>query len=89
MVHRRRHQKGYLYKTGKRRQVWRARWVEPVMFANGTIGSVLRNEIIAEGRDVPSRRRAQDLLNDKLRSLNQGSHKPQSVATFREFVEEH
>ena len=89
MVRRRRHQKGYLYKTGKRRQVWRARWVEPVMFADGTIGSVLRNEIIAEVRDVPSRRRAQDLLNDKLRSLNQGSHKPQSVATFRDFVEEH
>ena len=39
MVRRRRHPKGYLYKTGKRRKVWRARWVEPVMFADGTIGS--------------------------------------------------
>ena len=54
VVRRRRHQKGYLYKTGKRRKVWRARWVEPVMFADGIIGSVLRNEIIAEVRDVPS-----------------------------------
>lgn len=89
MVRRKRYQWGHLYKTGKRRQVWRARWVEPVMLADGTIGKVLRNEFIAEVRDVPTRREAQVLLNEKLRSLNQGSYKPKAVVTFKEFVEGH
>ena len=89
MVRRKRYQRGHLYKTGKYRQVWRARWVEPVVLPNGAVGRVLRNEFIAEVRDVPTRRQAQALLDEKLRSLNQGSHKPQAVITFRQFVEEH
>ena len=89
MVRRKRYQRGHLYRTGKHRQVWRARWVEPVVLPNGAVGRVLRNEFIAEVRDVPTRRQAQTLLDEKLRSLNQGSHKPQAVITFRQFVEEH
>jgi hypothetical protein len=89
VVRRKRYQRGHLYKTGKRRQVWRARWVEPVVLPNGAIGRVLRNEFVAEVRDVPTRRQAQALVDEKLRSLNQGSHKPQTVVTFRQFVEEH
>ena len=89
MVRRKRYQRGHLYKTGKHRQVWRARWVEPVVLPNGAVARVLRNEFIAEVRDVPTRRQAQALLDEKLRSLNQGSHKPQAVVTFRQFVEEH
>ncbi len=89
MVRRKRYQRGHLYKTGKHRQVWRARWVEPVVLPNGAVGRVLRNEFLAEVRDVPTRRQAQTLLDEKLRSLNQGSHKPQAVIIFRQFVEEH
>ncbi len=89
MVRRKRYQRGHLYKTGKHRQVWRARWVEPVVLPNGAVGRVLRNEFVAEVRDVSTRRQAQALLDEKLRSLNQGSHKPQAVITFRQFVEEH
>ena len=89
MVRRKRYQRGHLYKTGKHRQVWRARWVEPVVLPNGAIGRVLRNEFVAEVRDVPTRRQAQALVDEKLRSLNQGSHKPQAVVTFRQFVQEH
>ncbi len=89
MVRRKRYQRGHLYKTGKHRRVWRARWVEPVVLPNGAVGRVLRNEFVAEVREVPSRRQAQALLDEKLRSLNQGSHKPQVVITFRQFVEEH
>ena len=89
MVRRKRYQRGHLYRTGKDRQVWRARWVEPIVLPNGAVGRVLRNEFIAEVRDVPTRRQAQALLDEKLRSLNQGSHKPQAVVTFGQFVEEH
>lgn len=89
MVRRKRYQRGHLYKTGKRRQVWRARWVEPVVLSNGRVGRVLRNEFIAEVRDAPTRRQAQALLDEKLRSLNQGSHKPLAVITFKQFVEDH
>jgi hypothetical protein len=53
-----------------RRQVWRARWVEPVRRPDGTLGRILRNEVIAEVRGVPSRRQAQTLLDEKLRDLN-------------------
>jgi integrase len=63
--------------------------VEPVVLSNGTVGRVLRNEFIAEVRDVPTRRQAQSILDEKLRGLNQGSHKPQAVTTFRQFVEDH
>lgn len=89
MVRRKRYQKGHLFKTGKRRQVWQARWVEPVVLPNGAIGRVLRNEFVAEVREVATRRQAQSLLDARLRSLNQGSHKPQATITFRQFVEEH
>jgi integrase len=89
VVRRKRYQKGHLYKSGQRRQVWRARWVEPVVLLNGTVGRVLRNEFIAEVRDVPTRRQAQSILDEKLRSLNRGSHRPQAVITLRQFVEEH
>ncbi len=89
MVRRKRYQRGHLYKTGKQRQVWRARWVEPVVLPSGAVGRVLRNQFVAEVRDVPTRREAQALVDEKLRSLNQGSHKPQAVVTFRQFVEEH
>ena len=89
MVRRKRYQKGHLFKTGKRRQVWRARWVEPVVLSNGTVGRVLRNEFIAEVRDLPTRRQAQSVLDEKLRGLNHGTHQPQAVMTFQQFVEDH
>jgi integrase len=89
VVRRKRYQKGHLYRTGKRRQVWRARWVEPVVLANGRVGRILRNEFIAEVREVPTRRQAQSILDERLRGFNQGSHRPQAVTTFRQFVEEH
>jgi len=59
------------------------------MLADGTIGRVLRNDVIAEVRDVYTRRQAQVLLDERLRGLNQGSHKPLAVTTFKEFVAEH
>lgn len=89
MVRRKKYQKGHLYKTGKRRQVWRARWVEPVRRPDGTLGRILRNEVIAEVRAVPTRRQAQTLLDEKLLRLNQGQHVPQAVETFGEFVRKH
>ena len=89
VVRRKRYQRGHLYQTGKRRRVWWARWVEPVVLSDGRVGRILRNEFLAEVRDVPTRRQAQALLDEKLRSLNQGSHKPQAVIPFRQFVEDH
>ncbi len=89
MVRRKKYQRGHLYKTGKRRQVWRARWVEPVRKPDGTLGRILRNEVIAEVRSVPTRRQAQALLDEKLRKINHGQHVPQAVETFGEFVRRH
>ena len=69
--------------TGKDRY---GRTLAYVYLEDGTTGKILRNEIIAEVRNVPTRSQAQALLDEKLRSLNQGNHKPQAVATFEEFV---
>ncbi len=89
MVRRKKYQRGHLYKTGKRRQVWRARWVEPVRKPDGTLGRILRNEVIAEVRTAPTRRQAQALLDERLRRINHGQHIPQAVETFGEFVRQH
>ena len=89
MVRRKKYQRGHLYKTGKRRQVWRARWVEPVRKLDGTLGRILRNEVIAEVRTAPTRRQAQALLDERLRRINHGQHIPQAVETFGEFVRQH
>jgi integrase len=89
VVRRKKYQRGHLYKTGKRRQVWRARWVEPVRSPDGTLGRILRNEVIAEVRIVPTRRQAQALLDERLRRINHGQHVPQAVETFGEFVRRH
>lgn len=89
MVRRRRFQQGHVFKSGKKRVVWKARWSEPVLCADGTIRKVLRSEIIAEYPDVPTRSQAQALLSERLRDLNRGLHRPRAVGTFQEFVQDH
>jgi hypothetical protein len=69
----------YLYKTGKRRKVWRARWGEPIVLADRSVSRVPRNEIIAEVCDVPTRRQAQMPLDEKLRNFNLVIHKLQAL----------
>src|SRR2546426_262288 len=55
----------------------------------GTLGRILRKEVMAEARTAPTRRQAQALLDERLRKINHGQHIPQAVETFSEFVRQH
>jgi hypothetical protein len=69
-VARRRFQTGRLYKKGKRRKVWIARWREDVLLPDGTIGRVRRGILLGSVADLPTRRDAQVRLDERLRPIN-------------------
>lgn len=85
---RRRFQAGWLYKRGKRRKVWVGRWREDVMQVNGTIGEIRRSVVLGLVAELPTRREAQVRLEEKLRSVNQGTSKPESFVTLGTFVDQ-
>jgi integrase len=88
-VARRRYQTGCLYKRGKRRKVWIARWREDVLREDGKVGRILRSVVLGSVVDLPTRRQAQVRLEEQLRSVNQGTSKPESTMLFGTFTEEH
>ena len=85
---RRRFQTGQLYKKGKRRKVWIARWREDVLLPDGTIGRVRRGILLGSVADLPTRRDAQVRLDERLRPVNQGASRPESIIGFGAFVEQ-
>jgi integrase len=87
-VARRRFQTGQLYKKGKRRKVWIARWREDILLPDGNIGRVRRGILLGSVADLPTRRDAQVRLDERLRSINLGAARPESVIGFGVFVEQ-
>ena len=85
---RRRFQKGQLFKSGRRRKVWVGRWREDVVLEEGAIGQVRRWQVLGTVADFASRREAQALLDDRLRSVNAGASRPEASMAFGTFVEE-
>src|SRR6266849_2586006 len=71
-VARRRYQSGCLFKRGKRRKVWIARWREDVILPDGGLGRIQRSIVIGLVSEVPTRRQAQTQLDQHLQMLNQG-----------------
>lgn len=84
---RRRYQLGCLFVRGKRRKVWVARWRERVLDSNGNMSTILRSEILGAVSAL-SKRQAQNLLEDRLRLVNDGRTPPRSTITFRRFAED-
>jgi integrase len=84
---RRRFQRGSLFKRGKREKVWVARWWEDVINAEGTTGRMRRSIVIGTVAEFTTRRLALRALSDRLRSLNGGSQRPQTVRTLKHFVQ--
>jgi hypothetical protein len=76
-----------LFIRGKRREKWIARWREPMIAADGTVREIQRSEVLGLVSEF-SKSKAQELLSTKLRTLNSGSHRPQSTMLFKKFVEE-
>ena len=84
---RRRYQSGCLFKRGKRRKVWIARWREDVIRSDGSLGRIQRSIVIGLLSEVPTRREAQIQLDQHLHILNQGQQRPQATKHLQDFVE--
>ena len=68
-----RYQNGNLTLRGRRNKVWVARWREDVLGSEGRLKRVRRSIILGTLAIIPTRRRAQALLNAKLCDLNAGT----------------
>ena len=87
MTRNRRFQHGSIYKRGKQKKMWVARWWEDAIGADGGISRVRRSEILGSVAEIPTRRQAEQLLADRLRPINSGELRPSSSRTFREYAE--
>ncbi len=88
MSRRRCHQKGSLFKRGTRKKVWVARWWEEAISSENKLERIRRSEVLGTIAEIPTKREAQQLLDDLLRRTNSGEHRPQAVLTFKSFVED-
>ena len=86
-VARRSYQTGCLFTRGRRRKVWVARWREDVIRTDGRRGRRQRSAVLGLVSEIPIRRQAQTLLDERLRPLNQGDHRPQSSTLFADFAQ--
>jgi integrase len=68
---RKRFQHGSIFKRGKRKKVWVARWLEDAIGPDGAVRRVYRAEVLA----------------DRLRPINSGVFRPHSSRTFRDYAE--
>jgi len=80
-------QTGCLFKKGKRRKIWVARWRESVIQPDGTLRRVLRAEVLGLVTEF-SEREARNRLAVLLRPINEGKYRPEATITFGQFVKE-
>jgi integrase len=76
-----------VFKRGKRRKVWVARWREDVLLEDGRMGRILRSVVLGTVADVPTRAEAQARLEEALRPVNQGSIRPEAAMAFGTFAD--
>jgi hypothetical protein len=86
-VARGRFQSGYLFKRGKRRKVWVARWHETAVLENGRVKQLRRSVVLGTVAELPKKGDAQVRLEDYLRPINQGTGRPEAFIAFGTFVE--
>lgn len=80
-------QTGCLFKRGKRRKTWVARWRESVIGPDGTFKRVLRAEVLGFVAEL-SEREARNKLVLLLRPINEGKYRPEATITFGQFLKE-
>jgi len=83
---RRSFQQGSFFQRGTRRKLWVARRWEDVMQADGSPSRLRRSEIVGTVAELPTRRKALQVLSQKLRAINSGEARTHSVRTFEDFV---
>jgi hypothetical protein len=84
---RKRYQTGHVFARGKRRRVWVARYLEPVL-QDGRVKSVLRSRVLGSCKDM-SKSEARTLMERNwLRPINEGLCMPvESAASFQDFYD--
>ena len=80
-------QTGCLFKKGKRRKTWVARWRESVIQPDGTLRRVRRATVLGLVTEF-SEREARNRLAVLLRPINEGKYRPEATITFGQFVKE-
>jgi integrase len=80
-------QTGCLFKRGKRRKSWVARWRESVIEPNGTTKRVLRSQVLGLVNEL-SEREAHNRVGVLLRPINEGKYRPEATMTFGQFLNE-
>jgi len=68
--------------------VWVARWWEEAIGYENKIERIRRSAVLGSIAEIPTKREAQQLLDDLLRRTNNGEHRPQAILTFKSFVED-
>lgn len=86
MAHERRYQKGTLFKRGKRRKVWVARFRDYAVDASGKPRCIQRSEILGFVEELPRRWQAEEVLGERLRLVNSPSALL-SMRSLAQFVE--
>ena len=84
---RRRFQNGCLFKRGKRRKVWVARWRENTLRKDGSVGQLRRSVVLGSVAELPKKGDAQVRLDEYLRPINQGTGRPEAFIAFGTFVD--
>ena len=85
---RRRYQEGCLFTRGVvGRKVWVARWREDILLPDGTLGRMMRSQVLGPVCRIPSRREARQLMYSLLRPTNHGTRKPHSTMMFGDFAQ--
>lgn len=79
-----RYQQGYLFKRGKRRKVWVARWIERTQ-EKGETSTRHRSKVLGQVEQL-SYRQARRLLDQILEPINQSESLPNASITFAEFL---
>jgi integrase len=80
-----RYQDGCLFVRGKRKKMWAIRWREYVLRPDGSLGRIQRCETLGPVSLI-TRQKARVILQDRVRAINQGLHRPQATMTFADFV---
>ena len=65
--------------------MWVIRWRENVLRPDGSLGRIQRCETLGPVSLI-TRQKARAILQDRVRAINQGLHRPQATMTFADFV---
>ena len=83
---RRRNQRGTLFLRGKREAVWVGRWLEDEINVSGEVRRRHVSVVLGTKKELPTRKLATRVLEQKLAVVNSCSYAPKRAITFQELT---